>query len=83
MLWDSNQELKQENRILEIQIEINERNVQLLSDLLNNERKTKEAAMDALSELVKDVPDVVYSQELPPSIQSVLDRFHDRIRINP
>lgn len=82
-LWDVKQNLKKENEVMQQQIEINERNVQLLSDLLDSERKTREAAMDALSELSKDVPDVVYSQELPPSIQNVLDRFHNRIRINP
>lgn len=82
-LWDSNQELKAEKLILETQIETNDRNLKLLTKLLANEKETREAAQAAMSELAKDVPDVIYSQELPPSIQGVLDRFHSRIRTKP
>lgn len=81
--WDSNKRLKAQNFNLQTQIETNQRNVELLTTLLDNERENREAAQEALSELVKDVPDVIYSQELPPSIQTVLDRFHNRIRTGP
>jgi len=78
-LYDKNQELKAENLLLETQIGINEKNVELLTQLLNTERRNAEAKITALSELASEVPDVVYSQELPPSIQGVLDRFHSAI----
>lgn len=79
LLYDKNQELKAENLLLETQIGINEKNVELLTQLLDTERRNAEAKITALSELASEVPDVVYSQQLPPSIQGVLDRFHAAI----
>lgn len=80
LLWDSNQELKARNSVLSDQLRINERNVQLLNVLLEREREIKEAAFIAITELRKEVPDEVYSQELPPELQGVIDRFNRRIR---
>jgi len=42
-----------------------------------------EAANNALSELASEVPDVVYTQKLDPTIQGVIDRFNTRVGINP
>lgn len=80
ILWDNNQELKETKRILEVQAENNAANMVLFSEALKREQEIREEAQTALSELGRDVPDVIYSQELPPSIQGVLDRFHDSIR---
>lgn len=80
VLWGWYSDVKAHNVVLEAQIEVNETNMKLLTSLLDDERENREAAQIALSELAKEVPDVVYSQELPPSIQGVLNRFHDRIR---
>ena len=80
LLWDSNQELKAEKLILETQIQVNADNLVLLTNQLAFEQKNRISAQVALSELAKEVPDVIYSQELPPTIQGVLDRFHQSIR---
>ena len=79
MLWSQNQELKAERVILKAQIETNEVNMGLLNDLLVNETKNRMNAQIALSELLKDVPDVVFSRELDPTLQGVINRFHTSI----
>ena len=76
ILWDRNQELNKENLILETQAETNKFNLSLLTTLLDDEKKASEAAHSALIELMQEVPDVVYSQSLPPSIQNVINSFH-------
>ena len=78
-LLNEREELIGENLVLETQIKINEDNLKTLVNLLDEEKEHREAAEEALLSL-KDVPDVEYSQNLPPNIQTVLDRFHARIR---
>ena len=83
LAWNHYQELKDENKRLNTQIEVIEINVDLLETLLEDEKKTREAAQEALNALLEDVPDEVFQTTLPPEIQSVIDGFHSRIRNNP
>lgn len=79
-LWENNRRLSSQNEELTLQIEKNAENVRLLVQQLDREIEYRQIAESALEDLGKEVPDVVYSQSLPPEIQSVLDRFHERIR---
>lgn len=78
-LLNEQESLIEENLVLETQIKTNEANLKILTNLLDEEKEHREAAEEALLSL-KDVPDVEYSQNLPPNIQTVLDRFHARVR---
>lgn len=77
-LWNQNQKLKEANEAMELQIEKTTENVKLLVQQLDREIENRQIAEEALGQL-NEVPDVVYSQQLPPEIQGVLDRFHTRI----
>lgn len=77
--YDQNQDLKEQNEIMELQIKKTAENVELLVEQLDKEIEYRKIAESALSNLANEVPDVVYSQKLPPEIQSVIDRFHDGI----
>lgn len=79
-LWENNKRLSSQNEELTLQIEKNAENLRLLVQQLDREIEYRQIAESALEDLGKEVPDVVYSQSLPPEIQGVLDRFHDRIR---
>lgn len=83
-LWKKNADLREANQIMELQIEKTQENIKLLVQQLDREAENRQNAEQALNELMQEVPDVVYSQSLPPEIQGVLDRFHSRIgRVQP
>ena len=83
-LWKRNADLKEANQIMELQIKKTTENMKLLANQLDREAENRQNAEQALTELMQEVPDVVYSQTLPPEIQGVLDRFHTRIgRVQP
>jgi hypothetical protein len=77
-IWSQNQELKEQAAVMTLQIEKNAQNVKLLVQQLDREIEYRQIAETALGQL-SEVPDVVYSQGLPPEIQGVVDRFHARI----
>lgn len=79
-IWNQNVELREENSQMTLQIEKNAQNVKLLVQQLDREVEYRQIAESALNQLSNEVPDVIYSQALPPEIQGVLDRFHQRIR---
>jgi len=79
-LWNQNQELAEQNEQMTLQIEKNAENLKLLVQQLDREVEYRQIAESALEDMANEVPDVVYSQSLPPEIQGVLDRFHERIR---
>ena len=79
-LWNQNQELAEQNEQMTLQIEKNAENLKLLVQQLDREVEYRQIAESALEDMANEVPDVVYSQALPPEIQGVLDRFHERIR---
>ena len=78
-LWNNNQELKAQNQEMLVQLERSAENMKLVVRQLDREIEYRQIAETALNDLKDEVPDDVYSQELPPEIQGVLDRFHDRI----
>ena len=78
-LWNQNRILRDKNEVMELQIQTTQDNVKLLVQQLDREAENRQNAEAALNELMQEVPDVVYSQSLPPEIQGVLDRFHSRI----
>jgi len=78
-LWKKNSALREANQVLELQVQTTQDNVKLLVLQLDREAENRQNAEQALTELMQEVPDVVYSQSLPPEIQGVLDRFHSRI----
>ena len=78
-LWENNRRLSSQNEELTLQIEKNAENVRLLVQQLDREIEYRQIAESVLEDLGKEVPNVVYSQSLPPEIQGVLDRFHERI----
>ena len=78
-LWKQNQRLNEENTQMELQIEKHAENLKLLVQQLDREVEYRQIAESVLSNL-NEVPDVIYSQSLPPEIQNVLDNFHARIR---
>ena len=80
ILVDQKKALQRELSVLEQQEEITRRNLLLTVQQLDREIEYRLLAENALHDLMKEVPDVVYSQQLPPEIQGVLDRFHQRIR---
>lgn len=80
ILVDQKRGLKEEILLLETQADITENNLKLVVQQLDREIEYRQIAETALNDLANEVPDVVYSQELPPQIQGVLDRFHERIR---
>jgi hypothetical protein len=79
VLWGWYDEVKDELKTVQIAREKAESNLQLVSDQLENERETREAAEAALSDL-RAVPDVDYQTPLPPSIGNVLIDFRDRMQ---
>jgi len=79
-IWNQNIKLRETNEVMELQIEKNAENVKLLVQHLDREIEYRQIAETALIDLASEVPDVVHSQPLPPEIQGVLDRFHERIR---
>jgi hypothetical protein len=79
-LWNENQRLSEENSELVLQAEKTAENMKTLVQQLDREITIRQMTETTLNELMNEVPDVVYTQELPPEIQGVLDRFHDRIR---
>ena len=82
-VWNENQRLVEQNQELSLQIEKNAKNLKLLVQQLDREIEYRQIAESTLNDLINEVPDVVYSQELPPEIQGVLDRFHTRIGMQP
>lgn len=83
-LWKRNADLRETNQTMELQIKKTTENIKLLVTQLDREAENRQNAEKALTELMQEVPDVVYSQSLPPEIQGVLDRFHTRIgRVQP
>ena len=80
ILVDQKKALQRELSVLEQQEEVTKRNLLLTVRQLDREIEYRLLAENALNDLMKEVPDVVYSQQLPPEIQGVLDRFHQRIR---
>lgn len=78
-LCNQNQKLKEANEVMELQIEKNASNLKLLVQQLDRETEYRQIVETTLNELIEDVPDVIYSQKLPPEIQATLDRFHTRI----
>ena len=82
-VWNQNQRLVEQNQELSLQIEKNAKNLKLLVQQLDREIEYRQIAESTLNDLINEVPDVVYSQELPPKIQGVLDRFHSRIGLQP
>lgn len=72
--------LQRELSVLEQQEETTKKNLLLTVQQLDREIEYRLLAENALNDLMKEVPDVVYSQQLPPEIQGILDRFHQRIR---
>ena len=78
-LWENNRRLSSQNEELTLQIEKNAENLRLLVQQLDREIEYRQIAESVLEDLGKEVPNVVYSQSLPPEIQGVLDRFHERI----
>ena len=81
VVWNKNQELKEQNLLLETQNNINKNNINLLNDLLSAEQDTRIKAQNALSNLKKEVPNDVYNQKLPTSIQTVIDNFNRSVLI--
>ena len=82
-VWNQNQRLVEQNQELSLQIEKNAKNLKLLVQQLDREIEYRQIAESTLNDLANEVPDVVYSQQLSPEIQGVLDRFHARIRMQP
>lgn len=78
-LKNRNSHLSSELSKMTIAFEKAEENLVLVSDQLRQETKTRRIAEEALSSL-KDVPDADYNQELPESVRSVLDTFHNSLR---
>lgn len=82
-VWNQNQRLVEQNQELSLQVEKNAKNLKLLVQQLDREIEYRQIAESTLNDLANEVPDVVYSQQLSPEIQGVLDRFHARIRMQP
>ena len=80
ILSDQKRELRLEVEALELQAEKTAENMKTLVQQLDREIEIRQLTESTLTELMNEVPDVVYIQQLPPEIQGVLDRFHDRIR---
>lgn len=79
-IWNQNKELRAENALMVEQNEKTAANLKLVVQQLDRETEYRQIAESALQNLSDEVPDVVYSQALPPEIQDVLDRFHERVR---
>ena len=80
ILSKQKRELRLEVEALELQAEKTAENMKTLVQQLDREIEIRQLTESTLTELMNEVPDVVYTQQLPPEIQGVLDRFHDRIR---
>lgn len=80
ILFEQKRELRLEVEALELQAEKTAENMKTLVQQLDREIEIRQLTESTLNELMNEVPDVVYTQQLPPEIQGVLDRFHDRIR---
>lgn len=79
LTWGWYQDAKQELESVQIARDKAEENLQLVSDQLESERETREAAEAALSEL-RSVPDDDFNTPLPPSIGNVLRDFRERMQ---
>lgn len=77
--WGWYQDTKQELETVQIARDKAEENLKLVSTQLEQERATRAAAEEALSNL-RTVPDVDYQTPLPPSIGNVLTDFRDRMQ---
>ena len=75
-LYDQNASLKDEVTQLQASKEKAKENLTLVSAQLIAERQTRLITEQAL----KDIPDVVYTQELPPAVRNVLTDFRDRMQ---
>lgn len=79
LTWGWYQDTKQELETVQLAREKAEENLALVSDQLEAERATREAAEAALQDL-RDVPDVDYQTPLPPSVGNVLRDFRERMQ---
>ena len=80
ILSEQKRELRLEVEALELRAKKTAENMKTLVQQLDREIEIRQLTESTLTELMNEVPDVVYTQQLPPKIQGVLDRFHDRIR---
>tara|TARA_Y100001938_G_C7797943_1_gene285691 strand:+ start:222 stop:533 length:312 start_codon:yes stop_codon:yes gene_type:complete len=79
LTWGWYQDTKQELETVQLARKKAEENLALVSDQLESERATREAAESALQDL-RDVPDVDYQTPLPTSVGNVLRDFRDRMQ---
>jgi len=79
-LSDQRRELRLEVEALELQIERTAENMRILVRHLDREIEIRQMTESTLTELMNEVPDAVYTQQLSHEIQGILDRFHGRIR---
>jgi hypothetical protein len=79
-LWSELSQVKEDKLILEARAEAYEINAALVQEQLELERKVREAAQVALSDLKKVVSHEEYNQQVPPGIQRVLDEFNSSLR---
>lgn len=79
VVWGWYGDTKQELENVQIARDKAESNLKLVSNQLDNERETREAAEAALAQL-RGVSDVDYQTPLPPSIGNVLTDFRDRMQ---
>lgn len=78
-LWNRNVDLNYRLKVVQTQYEDAKKNLQLVNRQLARERMLRADVQAVLNQL-KDVPDETYSEELDPSIRSVLDDFHSRLQ---
>lgn len=76
---NQNAVLREQNEVMQLQIEKTNENLKLVVQQLDRETEYRQIAESALNNLSNEVPDVVYSQRLPPEIQRVIDDFQARI----
>lgn len=79
-LSEQKRELRLEVEALELQAERTAENMETLVRHLDREIEIRQMTEATLTELMNEVPDAVYTQQLSPEIQSILNRFHGRIR---
>lgn len=77
--WTQAEALSKENLVLEYRVERIQVNLKLVQIQLETERTVREAAEVALSDLRKVVSDEEYNQQVPASIQQVLDDFRNSV----
>lgn len=78
-LYDRNMELSTQIEQYESHIEQVEKNLELVTDQLVLEQQIREAAEASLLEL-RDVPNEVYNEVLPPDVSRVLRNFRERMQ---